>query len=179
MPAGVHDTKSGKVQPQGEGAKPRDDRVMKRGIVFHFLEEGQVLISILGVPWVPMVVSEIFAGILWVWSVPGDRIQLVIAHHGQGRTLFDHVADERNRTNLMRTSIDEIADKNGLASALRMLPRRQGLPVPQHSQQGLELFPVTVDVANDVVFDWSFPEVALCGPPLIHAVAGILATGLS
>lgn len=89
------------------------------------------------------------AGIAWVRGVPGDRVQLMVAHHGQRRAGVDHRAHRLDGLYAAAAAVDEVADE--YCAAFGVTPGALALAVAQSGEQGLKLFELTVDVANDVV----------------------------
>ena len=83
-----------------------------------------------------------------------DRVELVVSGHHVSGSAFDHAANQPDDAGRIRTSVDQIADKNGAAT--RMPPHRGGGLCPLLStvaQLGQELYEqlgFPVNIAYDV-----------------------------
>ena len=79
----------------------------------------------------------------------GHSVELVVTEHDLRRPGFDHAPHESDCGELVRATIDEIADEHG--GAFRIVPPGAApLAVPESLQQSPELPDVPVDVPNHV-----------------------------
>jgi hypothetical protein len=79
----------------------------------------------------------------------GDRVELVVAHHGERRAAVDHRAHDADHGALLRTAVDEVPEEDRAPG--RVTPHAVLRRVAEHLQEGLQRAGVAVDVPDDVV----------------------------
>ena len=95
-----------------------------------------------------------------------NGVALMIAHHGACVSCVDHVTDGVNHLDLLRATIDQITQKNGLLTVGRCLsPTFRD--IAQLLKHGIQLPGLPVNIPNDVVFHFKFPSSDNCS--LLHA----------
>jgi hypothetical protein len=103
-----------------------------------------VLLDVLG-----MVGPEVLTRVRLIGCVVGERVELVIAHHGEGRTAVDHRPDDLERLQDPGAAVDEVAEEDGLTIgvAVDAVP----LLVSELLEQPLEGIGMAMDIADEVV----------------------------
>jgi hypothetical protein len=81
-------------------------------------------------------------------SHPRYRIELMIAENAPSRTGLHHLPHQANGLELLRSAVDQIADK--YSSTLGVTPNAGRLGITEHAQEGSKLVEFTVDIAYDV-----------------------------
>ena len=114
---------------------------MQGGLVLDLGQERRMLLAVPAAQR-PGVWPQEFARGVGVWRVPGNGIELMVAHDRTRAAGLHHAA-------LVRPPVDEVADKEGLAVGVPV--RSVPVAVAQPGQQAVELARLAVDVADDVV----------------------------
>jgi len=147
--ARVHDPHSWEIQPERQRQEPVDQFVMQCGIVLDLGEKRRVLPAVALAPLRAVARTQVFTRLIRIRRVPGNRIQLVVAHDGERRSRVHHPAGDGHRANLRGTAIDEVADED--RRPFGVAPGAGSLAVSQRAQQRFELVGLAVDVTDDVV----------------------------
>ena len=90
-----------------------------------------------------------------------NGVVLMIAHNRACVTGVDHVTDGVHDLNLLRATIDQITQKNGLLTVGRC-PSPTIRDIAQLLKHGIQLPGLPVNIPNDVVFHFKFPSSDNC-----------------
>ena len=143
VPAGVHHSDVAEVEPERERHEPTEDAAVGRRSELDRVEERLVLVTVPGgVGPAPVRVVGIAGG-------ERNGVELVIADDHPGSAVLDHRPRNRDRLELERSSVDQVADEDHLPSGLPVGAITLG--IPELLQQGDQLVGTTVHVADDVV----------------------------
>ena len=97
-----------------------------------------------------------------------DGIQLMVAHDAMRVAGVAHGADRLQHPQLLGTSVDQIAQKNGHA-AVWGCPNAVSVRIAQFTEQAFQFGVVAVDVADDVVHAVSLSSTAILAPAALTA----------
>ena len=140
----MNHAQAGEVQPQRQGQEPGDEFRVQNGIVFGFRQERFVLFTIL-----VGATAQVLAVKFGIGRVPGNGIELVIAHHRLRCSGIEHFSDDADRFQLPWPAVDEVANKD--RGPFRMAPSSQVVPIAHLAQQRGQLVRVAVNVTDNVV----------------------------
>ena len=129
-----------KVKVDGKALEPLDGIAVTIRAEWKLAQEGGVLLGVLVSVW-PDVVGAAARSI-------ANRVEFVIAEDSVCRTAVNHGANQIECPGLLRTSIDKVAEKDGLPA--RVTIGAVSLLVIQLLQQRLQLIRAAMDVADDI-----------------------------
>ena len=93
--------------------------------------------------------AQVFTGELRVFGVVRERIEFVVAHHGESMTSLDHGPNNFERLPNLWPPVDEVAEKNHLAFGMSVNPT--GVVIAKFVQQLDEFIGMAVNVTDQVV----------------------------
>src|ERR1035441_2613257 len=120
---------------------------MQRSVIFHLGEKlsmlPPILLALLG-----GMGSKVVAGIGDVGQKPCNRVEIVVAHHGERVARVNHSPDDHHRFNLLGSAINEIAHE--YRGAVRMAPCPVALFITHLPEKCDERISLAMNVPNDV-----------------------------
>src|SRR5690606_7369986 len=148
MPAGVYNPYPRQVQPQRQRVKPFDHIAMHIRRMFDLFQKAGMLPTVFLALFV-VAITQIFAFLLRMRCMPANGIQFMIAHDRERRAILYHGSHDVKRAQLVRSPVDQIADKDGLS--FRMSPSAWSNAVTHFLQQRFQLARLSMEITDDVV----------------------------
>src|SRR5579859_5295123 len=157
MPAGMHHAKSTEIQPQRQRSEPIGNFLLQRR-PFDDVQEGLMLRP---VPRLVVIPQEA-PGPVRIRSYPGNRVELMITENAARSTGLHHSPHQSDGLELLRSAVDQVADKYG--GALGVPENGARLRIAEDGQEGCKLVKFTVDIAYDIKTHFAaLPPAALDG----------------
>ena len=146
VPAGVNDADATEIEPEWEGPEPLDPVGVQTGVDRYLVRERLVLFHVL------FVVGSCELTGIGVTGGERDGVELVVPHHHLCTAGIDHGPDDLEGLDLLRSTIDEIANENGLAlpTAFHVPIGPTALDVPEITEEAFEHFGTAVHIADDI-----------------------------
>ncbi len=144
VPAGMDHPKLREFQPQRQGFHPRNR--VARGVAVNrmIVQKTRVLFEVL------LAVRPQRQASRSMPCMEMDGIQFVISHDRLRLACADHGPHDLQHAGVIRSTVDEIAQKHDRAAGFRMTPAAARFTVPELAQKSGQLVRLPVDVGDDV-----------------------------
>ena len=118
----------GRSSQSGRRQEPTDEFRVQREVVLGFRQERLVLTTVLR-----DAAAQVLAVALGIGRVPGNGVELVVAHDRLRGTRVEHFPDDANRLELSRSAVDEVPDED--RAAFGVSPRSEVVPIAELLEQ--------------------------------------------